>query len=76
MSLARLAARTHTSAATAQRRLHRLRLTGGAEIATVVGRCQVGLESRRCSSSRPTPPPCTRPSNSSRPAPRSTSPLP
>jgi DNA-binding Lrp family transcriptional regulator len=44
MSLARLAASTRTSAATAQRRLHRLRLTGGAEIATVVDRCQVGLE--------------------------------
>ncbi|MFJ6571382.1 Lrp/AsnC family transcriptional regulator [Streptomyces sp. NPDC091292] len=44
MSFARLAATTHTSAATAQRRLHRLRLTGGAEIATVVDRCQVGLD--------------------------------
>ncbi|MGW3283662.1 Lrp/AsnC family transcriptional regulator [Streptomyces sp. NPDC001002] len=44
MSFARLAARTHTSAATAQRRLHQLRLSGGAEIATVVDRCQVGLE--------------------------------
>ncbi|MEE1805413.1 Lrp/AsnC family transcriptional regulator [Streptomyces sp. BE133] len=41
MSLARLAAFTHTSAATAQRRL---RQTGGAEIATVFDRCQVGLD--------------------------------
>ncbi|MFJ3904018.1 Lrp/AsnC family transcriptional regulator [Streptomyces sp. NPDC090025] len=44
MSLARLAAATHTSSATAQRRLDRLRRGGGAEIATVVDRCQVGLE--------------------------------
>lgn len=40
----RLASRSHTSAATAQRRLRRLRLTGGAEIATLVDRCQVGLD--------------------------------
>ncbi|MEU9993917.1 AsnC family transcriptional regulator [Streptomyces sp. NPDC050848] len=44
MGFSRLASRTHTSAATAQRRLHRLRLTGGAEIATLVDRCQVGLD--------------------------------
>ncbi|MDT9687027.1 hypothetical protein Q5762_01420 [Streptomyces sp. P9(2023)] len=42
---ARLGAATHTSAATAQRRLHRLLLTGGAEIATVFDRCQGGLPS-------------------------------
>ncbi|MFG2639379.1 AsnC family transcriptional regulator [Streptomyces sp. NPDC048370] len=44
MGFSRLASRTHTSAATAQRRLHRLRLTGGAENATLVDRCQVGLD--------------------------------
>ncbi|WP_199827046.1 Lrp/AsnC family transcriptional regulator [Streptomyces sp. WM6378] len=44
MSFSRLAASTHTSAATAQRPLHRPRLTGGAEIATLVDRCQVGLD--------------------------------
>ncbi|GLF95377.1 Lrp/AsnC family transcriptional regulator [Streptomyces yaizuensis] len=44
MSLGRLAAATHTSSATAQRRLDRLRRHGGAEIATVVDRCQVGLD--------------------------------
>ncbi|WP_186768263.1 Lrp/AsnC family transcriptional regulator [Streptomyces qinzhouensis] len=44
MSFSRLAAATHTSAATAQRRLDRLRRGGGAEIATVVDRCQVGLD--------------------------------
>ncbi|MEU8485846.1 hypothetical protein [Streptomyces sp. NPDC048641] len=44
MSFAQLGARTHTSAATAQRRLHQLRPTGGAEVATVFDRCQVGLD--------------------------------
>ncbi|MGW7367428.1 Lrp/AsnC family transcriptional regulator [Streptomyces sp. NPDC054841] len=44
--LKQLAAQTGSSTATAQRRLHQLRRTGGVEIATVVDRCQVGLDTQ------------------------------